>query len=196
MAPLVFSQTPAVVAFSVTVGVWMIGERVLTLRDFRTGAWRAKQDAGSYLWITAGVVAGFLAGVYFADRQVLSLPDPFAWLVAGLVIAWAGLALRLWAVLALGRSFTTKVQVTAEQRLVTTGPYKLVRHPSYLGLMILLVGIGLALGDLASVAALLVLPAIGLVRRITIEEAALRAAMGESYVAYSVGRARLIPGLW
>ena len=129
MTLLVFSQPAAEIAYGATVGLWVIGERVLTFRDLRSGAWKGKQDAGSYLWITAGVVGGFVAGFALASRHVLSVPDPVVWLVLGLIVAWAGLLLRGWAVLTLGRLFTTRVQVVSQQRVVSTGPYRLVRHP-------------------------------------------------------------------
>lgn len=118
------------------------------------------------------------------------------WVVLGLVVACAGMLLRLWAVLTLGRSFTTRVQVRSEQQVVTKGPYRVVRHPSYLGLLVLFLGLGFSLGDLASAAALVLLPTIGLVRRIAVEGAALRTGLGERYVEYSKGRSRLIPGVW
>jgi protein-S-isoprenylcysteine O-methyltransferase Ste14 len=104
--------------------------------------------------------------------------------------------LRLWAVLTLGRLFTTTVVVRHEQEVVTSGPYRIVRHPSYLGVMILLAGFGLSLGDLASVAVMVVLPAMGLMQRIRVEEAALRAGLGARYVEYCRGRSRLIPRIW
>ena len=80
--------------------------------------------------------------------------------------------------------------------MVTGGPYRFVRHPSYLGVLILLLGLGLALGDGASAAAMIALPTLGLMWRIRVEEAALRAGLGVSYVEYCQGRARLIPGIW
>ena len=196
MPPLVLSQPSAEVPWGVTVAIWVIGERILTFRDLRSGAWRSRQDRGSYFWVVAGVVSGFGIALLLAFREVLILPGSMIWLVLGLVAAWSGLLLRLWAVLALGRSFTTTVLVQSEQQVVATGPYRLVRHPSYLGLLILFFGLGLALGGAASAAAMVVLPAIGLVRRIAVEEAALQAGLGSAYVEYARGRARLIPGIW
>lgn len=48
---LAYSQPASEIAFWVTAGAWGIGERILTFRDFRSGAWKATQDAGSYLWV-------------------------------------------------------------------------------------------------------------------------------------------------
>jgi protein-S-isoprenylcysteine O-methyltransferase Ste14 len=193
---LVLSQPAAEIPFGVTVAVWVIGERILSLRDLRSGAWKSRQDAGSFLSVTAGIVAGFLAGLALASGHTLSLPAPVVWVAVGLIIAWAGMLLRLWAVLALGRFFTTTVVVRAEQTVVTGGPYRFVRHPSYLGVLILLFGFGLALGDLASAVAMVVLPTMGLLWRIKVEEAALRAELGDRYIEYCKGHARLIPGIW
>ena len=218
---LVLSQPAAEIPFGVTVAVWVIGERILSFRDLRSGAWKSRQDAGSFLSVTAGVFVGFLASLALASGHALSLPAPVLWVAVGLIIAWAGMLLRLWAVLTLGRLFTTTVVVRAEQTVVTGGPYRFVRHPSYLGVLILLCGLGLALGDLAgavatvvlptmgllcghfdrdhldaSVVATVVLPTMGLLWRIKVEEAALRSELGDRYIEYCKGHARLIPGIW
>ena len=193
---LVLSQPAAEIPFGLTVAVWGIAERIQSFRDLRSGAWKSRQDSGSLLSVTVGILAGFLAGFGLASASTLSLPEPVLWVIVGLIIAWVGMLLRLWAVLTLGRSFTTTVVVRAEQTVVTGGPYRFVRHPSYLGVLILLFGFGLSLGDLASAAAMVVLPTLGLLWRIKVEEAALRAELGDSYIEYCEGHARLIPGIW
>ena len=193
---LVLSQPAAEIPFGLTVVVWVVGERVLSFRDLRSGAWKSKQDAGSVIAVAAGIVVGFGAGLVLASRDALSLPGPVVWLVVGLIVAWAGMLLRLWAVLSLGRFFTTTVVVRPGQTVVSGGPYGFVRHPSYLGLLILLLGFGLTLGDLAAAVVMVVLPTVGLLWRIRVEEVALRAGLGDSYLEYCKGRARLIPGVW
>jgi protein-S-isoprenylcysteine O-methyltransferase Ste14 len=194
---VVFSHRAAEISFWATVGVWGVGERVLTFpQDLRARAWRSRQDTGSYYWILTGIIAGFAAGLALAAGHVLSLPGPLAWLVVGLIVAWTGMLLRWWAVLTLGQCFTTRVMVVQEQRVISSGPYRMVRHPSYLGVLILFLGLGVALGSLASAVVMVVLPAIGLVRRIRVEEAVLCAGLGDSYLEYCNGRARLVPGVW
>ena len=107
-----------------------------------------------------------------------------------------GGAFRQWAVLALGQFFTVQVRVRSDQTVVDTGPYRWVRHPSYTGIITSFVGIGVALENWLSLAALLVIPTIGLVVRIRVEERVLLDALGEPYRQFSVSRARLIPKLW
>ena len=120
MTPLALSVTAAEVAYWGTFGIWAVGERVLWFRDIRLKSWNSRQDRGSTLWVVGGAIAGILAGIALASRDVLTLPGPWAWLVAGLVIAWAGLALRTWAVVTLGRSFTTTVVVRPNQTVIAS----------------------------------------------------------------------------
>jgi protein-S-isoprenylcysteine O-methyltransferase Ste14 len=192
-----FPSFSAAMLFWATVGVWGVGERALTVRrDLHAGAWRSRSDAGSYYWILAGVLSGFVAGFALAGTGILSLPWPAIRLGLGLTIAWTGILLRWWSVLTLAELFTTRVMVHEDQRVVRTGPYGFVRHPSYLGLLVLLVGLGLALGSAASALVMVAMPTVGVVKRIRVEESALVAERGPRYTDYCQGRARLLPGVW
>jgi protein-S-isoprenylcysteine O-methyltransferase Ste14 len=85
---------------------------------------------------------------------------------------------------------------SADQPVISTGPYRVLRHPSYAGVLLTLAGIGLALGNWLSLAALVVFPAIGFVYRIRVEEAALSSTLGASYATYASTRRRIIPFVW
>jgi protein-S-isoprenylcysteine O-methyltransferase Ste14 len=95
-----------------------------------------------------------------------------------------GWPLRIFSIVWLGPMFTRFVQIVPGHRLVTSGPYRFVRHPSYSGLLLFLAGMGLALGDWLSLASMVLLPAIGVLYRIRVEEGALLARFGEEYKAY------------
>jgi protein-S-isoprenylcysteine O-methyltransferase Ste14 len=116
--------------------------------------------------------------------------------VVGVLLMATGIAIRQWAVALLGRYFTIDVRVYSDQTVVDAGPYRWVRHPSYSGLLMTLIGIGLALGNWAALAALTIPSTAGLVVRINVEERALRDALGEPYRRFAASRARLVPGLW
>ncbi len=113
----------------------------------------------------------------------------------GIALMAAGLVLRQWAIAVLGRFFTLTVRVQSDHTLVESGPYRLVRHPSYTGLLLVILGIPLALQTWIGV--LLNLVVFGLVfgYRIYVEERALKSRLGESYVSYSKRTKRLIPYL-
>ena len=88
------------------------------------------------------------------------------------------------------------MEVDAGQPVVSRGPYRRVRHPSYTGLLLILAGFGLACGDWRSVAICLVLPLPALLWRIRVEEAELVRVLGEPYRAYAARTDRLVPGVW
>jgi protein-S-isoprenylcysteine O-methyltransferase Ste14 len=100
--------------------------------------------------------------------------------VAGAVVIWVGLALRVWAVLTLGRSFSTFIQVDADQAVVTRGP-RWVRHPSYTGLLLIALGFGLGVGNWLSLAVCALIPLVGLLPRIAAEEAELTRVLDDQY---------------
>jgi protein-S-isoprenylcysteine O-methyltransferase Ste14 len=116
--------------------------------------------------------------------------------LAALVLIWLGLALRLWAILTLGAFFRVTVHLQDGHRMITTGPYRIVRNPAYLGSLLTLVGVGLGLGNWFSVLALFVAGLIAFGWRIQVEDGALTARFGEEHRAYRKRKAALIPFIW
>jgi protein-S-isoprenylcysteine O-methyltransferase Ste14 len=116
--------------------------------------------------------------------------------VLGLVLMAAGVFVRQWAILVLGRFFTVDVRVHPNQAVVDRGPYRWAHHPSHSGLIIFFIGVGLALSKWASLIVLALIPTIGLLVRIRSEERALLAALGEDYGRYASTRRRLFLGIW
>jgi protein-S-isoprenylcysteine O-methyltransferase Ste14 len=107
----------------------------------------------------------------------------------------AGGALRIWPVFVLGRRFSGLVAIQPGHTLVTDGIYGVIRHPSYLGLLVSSLGWALAFRSVvgALLTALLLPP---LIARIRAEERLLRSQFGAEYDAYCRRTSRLIPGLY
>jgi protein-S-isoprenylcysteine O-methyltransferase Ste14 len=180
---------------SFTTACWVVLEVGLRVREAAQGRGGRRRDRGTRVLIAVSLGAA-IAAAGLASSAAPSLRTPAAVRVFGVVVMWLGLAIRVWAVAALGRAFRTTVEVDPDQAVVTTGPYRWIRHPSYAGLLLIVAGLGLALGNWLSVVACLVLPVPALVWRIHVEEAELSRVLGGAYVAYRTGTARLIPGLW
>jgi protein-S-isoprenylcysteine O-methyltransferase Ste14 len=119
--------------------------------------------------------------------------NPVRWL--GVVLFAAGGALRIWPVFVLGERFSGLVAIQPGHRLVTGGIYSIIRHPSYLGLLINSLGWALAFRSGVGVllTALTIPP---LLARIRAEERLLRAQFGAEYDAYCRRTSRLIPGIY
>jgi protein-S-isoprenylcysteine O-methyltransferase Ste14 len=185
------------IAFDIALGAWVLSEWSVRLRSHlqRQGT---RLDRNSMLVVVASAVAGVGGAIAVAKAvHVAAIPDP-RWLVfvAGLVLMGAGIAFRQWAVAVLGRFFTVDVRVHEGQTVVERGPYRWLRHPSYTGLIVTSLGLGLALDNWVALAVLAVLPTAGLVYRIHFEERALLEGLGEPYRRFAAGRPRLFPGVW
>lgn len=193
MKPLAVHGGAAETLFWLCAGGWAIFELVLAVRTRAEGS-----DDRSFVPLTLSVLAGLGLGVVAATQAgSLSLPGPSWWPVAlGLAVFAAGLALRVWAVHELGRFFRFTVVVQADHRVIDTGPYRRIRHPSYTGLLLAELGLGIALGTWLSIPACLVPPLLAFVLRIRSEERVLARELGEPYRSYMQRTRRLIPGVW
>jgi protein-S-isoprenylcysteine O-methyltransferase Ste14 len=167
VAPLPYADSGAKVAFYVVFGVFLVLETRVRLRSVlnRHGS---RSDRSSLAVVYGSVVVGMLGGFALAGDVHAAAICAGRWpvFVVGLFLMGAGIAIRQWAVALLGQFFTTDVRVHPGQSVVEKGPYQWVRHPSYTGMLITIVGIGLALGNWAALATLVVLPTIGLVYRL------------------------------
>ncbi len=142
--------------------------------------------------------------LFGAAIVLFSFPLPVAWLNlqlspqdrvtfwAGFAITLAGLLFCVWARVHLGRNWSRSVTIKQDHELIVTGPYALVRHPIYTGLLTGLIGTALAVGEVRAVLAL-TLFAIPIWIKLRLEEKWMRAQFGAVYEAYSRRVAALVP---
>jgi len=156
-----------------------------------------REDRGNRWVIPVFALIGLLAGYLpaYTDRMEFWTLDGHTIRWFGVVLFAAGGALRLWPVFVLGRRFSGLVAIQPGHELVMSGVYGVIRHPSYLGLLVNSLGWALAFRSSVGVllTALLVPP---LVARMRAEEALLLAHFGSAYDAYRARTSRLIPGLY
>jgi protein-S-isoprenylcysteine O-methyltransferase Ste14 len=156
-----------------------------------------REDRGNR-WVIAAIGVIGLVDVYlppYTDRNEFWTIDGDAVRWLGVALFAAGGALRLWPVFVLGNRFSGLVAIQPGHTLVTSGVYSVIRHPSYLGLLVNSLGWGLAFraGVGVLLAALFIPP---LLARIDAEERLLNAQFGAEYDAYRVRTSRLIPGIY
>ena len=155
------------------------------------------QDRGSLLILWIVITASVTACQWFSETHARNMfGGAHALKTAGLIVMLAGLAIRWTAIFTLGKSFSSNVAIQDSQQIKRTGLYRLVRHPSYLGLLLVFLAVGLHSRNWISFAVVLVPTTAALLYRIHVEEAALAQAFGEEYVAYSKATKRLVPGLY
>jgi protein-S-isoprenylcysteine O-methyltransferase Ste14 len=187
-----FSQ-PALVALTVVLfalsgaAFFAGGSLSPGVREDRSNRWVIP------VFLVLTLLAGFLPP--YADRTQF-------WIIDGDAVRWAGVALlafggslRLWPVFVLRDRFSGLVAIQPGHTLVTDGVYGVIRHPSYLGLIVGSLGWGMAFNSWVGV--LLAAPLIPpLLARIHAEERLLQSQFGDEYAAYRARTSRLIPGIY
>jgi len=176
---------------------WIVGEVVIAIATRTRGGQGTLKDRGTQivLWLTivaSFVASGFARGIVAAE--IAFHPD---WLrIAGLVLLIAGLAVRITAIVTLGRAFSANVAIRTSQTIQRSGFYRVIRHPSYLGMEMVFVAAGLHSRNWISMCIVIVAPTLAVLYRIRVEEEALVGAFGAEYVEYRKTTKRLVPGIY
>jgi len=133
------------------------------------------------------------------EAAYLRFPRSVQWDIVAtiaLVSMTGGLSLRTWAVFALGNLFTMHISIQKDHSVIRKGPYKLVRHPSYLGAFILYLSAAAFLHAWLSVVAATAILPFAFLRRIHYEEELLKEKLGEEYESYRSEVKKILPGIW
>lgn len=176
--------------------VYVASELLLTVtKRARTGG--PSRDAQSWrlMWIV--ITLSMYFGMLVAQKyRVAGLPGRQLLNAAGIIIFILGLAFRMYAIWRLGRFFTVNVAIAADHQLVDSGPYRLIRHPSYTGALLAFFGITLTMGNWLSLPVVMLPIFAVFIYRMTVEERALTAGLGDSYRAYIARTKRLVPFIY
>jgi protein-S-isoprenylcysteine O-methyltransferase len=180
----------------VVIALFPFSEIALGLikRSHRRSAQSEDRGSMRLLWLT--IVLG--VGLAFAAQRVPSTrlaASPSVVNLVALALMVSGLAVRWAAILTLGRLFTVDVAIHSDHEVVQTGLYRLVRHPSYTGLLITFLGFGVSFANWLSIVALLAPITLGILNRVEKEEHALLRSLGPAYASYCERTKRFIPGL-
>ena len=197
MSPLiVHSQFHAIVlyvALTICFGPEWIGSFIQRPEQGAT-----KRDRGSHVVLFLAVGLGFAAAFTLVNgfpAGTLAWHQPLQFW-AGIALMLSGFGFRWYAIRALGKFFTRDVATRPGQYVVDTGPYRWIRHPSYSGTLLMLLGTGLAMTNWASLLAIALGALIGHAYRVHVEEQALCGALGDAYRDYIRRTRRFIPFVW
>lgn len=183
-------------ALWVVVGLFPVSEIALAILKRADSRSARIEDRGSMrlVWVAVALGIACALAAQWVTSARLRLPGgvvrglALACLVSGLVIRWAS-------IVTLGRHFTVDVAIQQDHVLVQHGLYRLVRHPSYSGLLLAFLGMGLVYGNWLSLIAVMAPVTLAVMNRIAKEEQALHVALGPPYAAYCARTKRLFPGL-
>jgi protein-S-isoprenylcysteine O-methyltransferase Ste14 len=200
LLPLIYTNRAAAALFLAACLIWIGPEMIVA---FKKSAKVSRKDAAvsdrgsmdvliGLQWL--GLALNFALGGLLPAAAIPWQRIPLFF--AGIALILIGVALRWYAIWTLGRYFTRDVAVSADQQIVQSGPYRLIRHPAYSGTFLTMLGVGLAVTNWAGLIALLLCVFAGHLYRVSIEEKALINALGQPYVIYMQHTKRFIPLLW
>ncbi len=197
MLPLIYTNVTATYVFIAACLIWLVPETIGMFRQMAKVSRKAASidDHGSMIlliglqWI--GLALNFSLAWFF--RAATISHDQTIIFILGIIFILLGVTLRWFAIQTLGRYFTRDVAVAVDQEVIQTGPYRFVRHPSYSGTFLTMLGLGLAMTNWASLASLLLFVFIGHFYRVRVEEQALINRIGQPYMEYMRRTKRFIP---
>jgi protein-S-isoprenylcysteine O-methyltransferase Ste14 len=154
-------------------------------------------DRGSMLILWLSIMVSITAATWMGESHPKDFLVHEAWVrPVALAILITGFVLRLTAILSLGKAFSVNVAIRSEQRVMKTGLYAWIRHPSYTGMLLMFFAVGFAERNWISLGIMLIIPTAALLYRIHVEEIVLREHFGDEYVDYSRETKRLVPGIY
>jgi protein-S-isoprenylcysteine O-methyltransferase Ste14 len=185
----------AIVIISAIECYYLISEILLNVRTTRGKDSTADRGTIRLVWVLVTVCFLFAwLPVELDSGRLLVLGDWLTWV--GVAIMISGIIFRRYSVTILGKFFTASVQIQENHELIKAGPYRYIRHPSYLGILVMVLGLGIAMANWISLVLCIVLPAIGIMQRIRVEEKELERYFGKQYQDYRKGTWCLVPHVY
>ncbi|HTV77799.1 MAG TPA: isoprenylcysteine carboxylmethyltransferase family protein [Steroidobacteraceae bacterium] len=176
---------------------YLVSELALSLFRRAGKSAAASADRGS-VWVMWATIVPIMFIAFQIEFRWRAAGWPYqAWInVVGIALMLVGLVLRWYSIIHLGRFFTVNVAIAQDHRIIDTGPYRWLRHPSYTGALVAFLGLALCTQNWASLVLIVIGTTAVFSYRMGVEERALTAAFGEPYRQYMQRTWRLIPGLY
>jgi protein-S-isoprenylcysteine O-methyltransferase Ste14 len=187
-----FPNAWTALAFTILfVAILPIELRIFSRSRLRGGE---RRDRASLLYVLTAVALSIAAIITLPYLGIGRIPVAVSYF--GFVMLLSGFFLRQWSIRTLGKFFMPVVSLLEDHTLITTGPYRVIRHPAYTGLLLELVGASLAVANIVAciIAFVFLIPT--LLYRILIEEEVLIEKFGDTYRAYQRRAKKLIPGVF
>lgn len=174
------------------VAIWGLSEVIIGVR-LRTK--ERGHDAGTMRRVLIAAYASVGIALYLALRDGVFIRPSTAGVI-GLSAIVLGMLVRAYAIVTLRHFFTINVTLREDHRLIRTGPYRFIRHPSYTGSLLSFYGLALAVEDLWAAIVLIVPITIAFLMRIRVEEDVLRSAFPDQFPDYERATFRLFPFIY
>ena len=182
-----------IIAFSILYGFFEIfmSRRLRSKRNISKSG-----DKGSIWLLFISISIGYWLSFLIGATRIGRIYHWNTFFVIGSILEIIGLIIRVTSILTLKRQFTYTVTKIEDHELIETGLYKKIRHPGYLGQLIIFLGISTTLSNWLSVLLMIIPVLLGYLNRITVEEKFMVEQMGQKYIDYQKRTKRLIPAIY
>ncbi len=156
-------------------------------------------DKGTTSFVVIAFVISWIAillSIVFNRLQIGALKPHVAFNIVGLMVMFFGIVLRTVAARTLGRFYTRTLETESDQHVISSGIYRHIRHPGYLGNILLFIFAGISTSNLLTILVIMAVIVPAYARRIRTEEEMLRHIFGKEYEEYTVRSKKLIPYLY
>ena len=153
-------------------------------------------DKGSIWLLTISISIGYWLSFIIASTKIGRIYHWNTFFVIGSILALTGLIIRVTSILQLKQQFTYTVTKIENHELIETGLYRIIRHPGYLGQLIIFLGISTCLSNWLSIILMIIPVLLGYLNRINVEEKFMVEQMGQKYIDYQKRTKRLIPTIY
>lgn len=168
---------------------------LMLIKHSRIKTAKTRMDQGSMILIWVMITFGFTAGFFLAKHDSWKSVNSII-TIFGLLSILIGIIIRWIAIVQLGKSFTVDVAITDKARLKTDGLFRRIRHPSYLGLLITIIGFSATMNSLISFFIFSIPVTLAVLYRIRVEEKVLFQEFGNNYTDYKSKTKKLIPRIY
>lgn len=182
-----------IICFSYLYGFF---EVFMNLRQRGRGRFTSSGDKGSLWALYALITLGYFLSFAIGATKMGRVHPWNIFFAIGMTLVTIGLIIRIHSLVTLKQYFTYSVAKVAGQQLVETGLYKIIRHPGYLGQLMIFLGLSISLSNWLSVLAMMLPIAIGYGYRIKVEERFMLEQLGDIYLAYQKRTKSIIPMLY
>ena len=171
-------------------------EVFMNLRQRSKSKVTTSSDKSSLCWLYGFITVGYALSFSIGATKIGRIYDWSTFFAIGIALFVIGLMIRIHSILTLKQYFTYSVAKVENHKLIETGLYKFIRHPGYLGQLIIFIGISTSISNWLSIPFMVIPVAIGYIYRIKVEERFMIEQMGEKYLNYQKRTKSLIPMIY
>ena len=171
-------------------------EVFMNLRQRSKSKVTTSSDKSSLWWLYGLITVGYALSFSIGATKIGRIYDWDAFFAIGMTLFVIGLIIRIHSVLTLKQYFTYSVAKVENHKIIETGLYKFIRHPGYLGQLLIFIGISTSISNWLSILAMIVPITLGYLYRIKVEERFMLEQLGEGYLYYQERTKRLIPMIY